>query len=167
MLLNGQPVHIQNALGAADGRRLLEGCLTDILQVVREKFPNAPILVRTDGGFNSDKLINICNHHKTGFLSGFSGNAALEKTLKSQLPHQVIEPGNQQLLHNISIKLINELLFDAPLLMTEPRNYLDRKGSVHRFIGEARSYRAPSWTDARNLYYRLEENLQYNKIDLR
>lgn len=118
MFLNGQPVHIQNALGAADGRRLLEGCLTDILQVVREKFPNAPILVRTDGGFNSDKLIN-------------------------------------------------ELLFDAPLLMTEPRSYLDRKGSVHRFIGEARSYRAPSWTDARNLYYRLEENLQYNKIDLR
>lgn len=90
MFLNGQAVHIQNALGAADGRRLLEGCLTDILQVVREKFPNAPILVRADGGFNSDKLINICNHHKTGFLSGFSGNAALEKTLKSQLPIKLL-----------------------------------------------------------------------------
>lgn len=88
MFLNGQAVHIQNALGAADGRRLLEGCLTDILQ--GEKFPNAPILVRADGGFNSDKLINICNHHKTGFLSGFSGNAALEKTLKSQLPIKLL-----------------------------------------------------------------------------
>lgn len=167
VFLNGQPVHIQNAPGAADGRRLLEGCLLDILQTVRAKFPDAPILVRADGGFNSDDLIRICDRHKTGFLSGFSGNAALENSLKSQLLHQVIEPGNQKMLHQISMKLINDLLFDAPLLTTEPRSYLDRKGSVHRFIGQVHSYLGPSRTTPRSLYYRLEENLQYNEIDLR
>ncbi len=129
VFLNGQPVHIQNAPGATDGRRLLEGCLPDILQTIRAKFPDAPILVRADGGFNSDDLIRICDRHKTGFLSGFSGNAALENNLKSQLLHQVIEPGNQELLHKISMRLINDLLFDAPLLRTEPRSYLDRKVS--------------------------------------
>lgn len=167
VFLNGQPVHIQNAPGATDGRRLLEGCLADILSAVRTKFPHAPILVRADGGFNSDELINICDRYDTGFLSGFSGNSALENNLKSQLLHQVIEPSNEELLHNISIQLIGELLFDAPLLVTEPRSYLNRKGSVHRFIGQVQSYRAPSWTKSRNLYYRLEENLQYNEIDLR
>ncbi len=167
VFLNGLPVHIQNAPGATDGRRLLEGCLPDILQTVREKFPHAPILVRADGGFNSEELISICDRHNTGFLSGFGGNSALENNLKSQLLHQVTEHGNEQLLHNMSFKLINELLFDAPLLTAEPRSYLDRKGSVHRFIGQVQSYRAPSWTKSRNLYYRLEENLQYNEIDLR
>lgn len=167
VFLNGRAVHIQNAPGATDGRRLLEGCLADILQTVRAKFPHVPILVRADGGFNSDELINICSRHNTAFLSGFSGNSALENSLKSQLLHQVIEHGNEQLLHNISLKLVNELLFDTPLLTSQTRSYLDRKGSVHRFIGEVQSYRAASWTVPRSLYYRLEENLQYNEIDLR
>lgn len=39
VFLNGQTVHIQNAPGATDGRRLLEGCLDGILQTVRTKFP--------------------------------------------------------------------------------------------------------------------------------
>lgn len=91
----------------------------------------------------------------------------MEEKLKSQLLRQFVEEDNKDLLSGISIKLIDEVLFTAPLLSSRSASYLGRKGSIHHFIGEVRSYKASSWKQSRSLCYRLEENPEYNEIDLR
>lgn len=161
--MNGMPVHIQNAPGATDGRRLLEHCLGNILYRIRRRFPTAIILLRADAGFNSSRIIQICDQHQSCYIIGYTQNGVLIDHVCKQLLEQITggqcTDGLFRLLPNDIINCLNKDWTLSP--------ELDPKNAVERFCGVVGNYQAGSWQTRRRLFYRIQYSRQHRETDFR
>lgn len=165
VFINGHIAHIQNAPGATDGRALLEQCIDPILSKIRERFPDSPILLRADGGFNSDNLLNKCDEYKAGFLSGFAPNSSLNQQALLELARNFAEHRKGDLIERLSLQLINELFFTTELGSSVDSEI--KPDGISRVCMRVKGYRAKSWKKPRNIYLRLLESADYKEVDLR
>lgn len=72
--LNGWPIAVYNAAGTEDGRKVLEHQLERLIKIIKRAFPHHCILLRGDSGFNSRKIIKICEKQNICYVIGFSPN---------------------------------------------------------------------------------------------
>lgn len=164
MFLEGTPVFIHNAPGATDGRKLLEDHLEKVLDTIAEFFPEAQVIVRADAGFNSEKIIKICQKKEAGYLMGYGQSGKTVRVLMDMLYEQyrageytdgLIEKLPAQLRANIKC---NFGLFAQ----------LENSGDcVDRLCGALKGYQAKSWSTPRRLFYRIQYSHDYNEVDCR
>ena len=161
--MNGMPVHIQNAPGATDGRKLLEHCLDNILSRIRRRFPTATVLLRADAGFNSSQIIQICEQNQCSYLIGYTQNSVLIDHVCQQLLQQITDgqcsDGLLRLLPNDVINCLNKDWTLSP--------ELDPKNAIERFCGVVGNYQAGSWQTRRRLFYRIQYSRQHRETDFR
>jgi len=70
-----------NIDGAAGAREEIER----IVARIRERWPDARILLRADGGFARDALMNWCEENKVDYLFGLARNARLADHIQAEL----------------------------------------------------------------------------------
>lgn len=59
--------------------------LERIITQIREKWSNVKILIRGDGGFSRDPLMNWCEDNKYDFIFGFANNKRLSNIIKEEM----------------------------------------------------------------------------------
>lgn len=159
--LQGDLVHIQNAPGATDGRRLLEDCLEPMIVKIQKEFPKTPLLLRADAGFNSNKVVDICNKYKVYFVMGLTGaEAAIEKVcerIKRSLPGPV-----SACLRGLPAKLC-EIVWPHNGFELGDLKPLEKPVAL---CGKVKGYQAKSWSEEREIYYRVQVNPNYD-VDFR
>ncbi|MCD8339988.1 MAG: transposase [Burkholderiales bacterium] len=159
--LCGEIVHIQHASGATDGRRLLENDLEGIIDKIRVKFPNTPIVLRADAGFNSQKLVDICNKKKIYYLIGYTGKAPAIDMACERIRGKVVGPATAY-VRGLPAKLC-QVIWPAETFELGDLKPLDRPMA---FCGKVEGYQSDSWTGPRDLYYRIQVNESYD-VDFR
>lgn len=161
--VNGLPAHLQNAPGATDGRKLLENCLGNILSQIREKFPTANVLLRADSGFNSSRIIEICEQHGCLYIIGFTQNKILINRVCDQLYQQIRD---EQCTEGLLSHLPNDMIrvLEKDWWMPPERNPVD---VVERFCGGVQGYQAEGWKSMRRIFYRLKYNREHDEVDFR
>lgn len=160
--IEGMPVHIQNAPGATDGRKLLENCLGGILSKIKSRFPTAKVLLRADAGFNSSRIVKICEQYECYYLIGFGQNNVLIDQLCKQLRQQAQEgPITNGLLERLSGEMMRELEESWTLTAQDPENLIDRT------CGVVKDYQATTWDSERKLFYRIQDNRLHREVDYR
>lgn len=82
--LNGWPIAVYNAAGTEDGRKVLEHQLERLIKIIKRAFPHHCILLRGDSGFNSRKIIKICEKQNICYVIGFSLNKKAQTLVAKQ-----------------------------------------------------------------------------------
>ena len=169
--IQGKPIWIQNAPGQTDGRPLLLSCLGLILERVRAKFPTHPILIRADGGFNCDDLIQIAEKYDAKYLIGFGQNkTALEKLSQGVLNLVESEDYPSTYADRIPPVVRSKLLAFIRDENARPKDFVltDKGPEEYRFCGTLDSaYRSKSWKSDRRLFYRVHYKAAYEEADCR
>jgi hypothetical protein len=121
--IQGFPVGVYN--GTQDGRKTLLNVLKPLVEKLREKHSERPILLRADSGFNNVELIDLCEKLDIYYIIGLSPNKALTAYLAEWEPEfiDVIASGNKD-------------------------------GNVLRHMGEIEDYQASSWSGPRRVIVR-------------
>ncbi len=137
--LNGWPLAVYNAAGTEDGRKILEHQLERLIKTLKRAFPNHRLLLRADSGFNSKKIVKICEDTGVCYVTGLSPNK------KSQA-------------------LACKGLADSQRKL---KKRYTTKGRAWRTLGELIGYKASSWEKDRRVIARKQHDPRTNQLDLR
>ncbi len=74
------------------------GCLSPIVERLKDKFPKAKIILREDSGFSSPEMYNYCKKEGLSFVVGVATNNVLKEKIKPYLEkaRKLFEKGGQE-----------------------------------------------------------------------
>ena len=77
--LNGDLMKVELRSGSVYTSKNIKDFLEPVLKWLKEKYPNAYLLVRADSGFATPELYNLCEEYDVEFLIRLKANATLKK----------------------------------------------------------------------------------------
>lgn len=111
---NGVPVHVVNAPGTEDGRNLLEPIIDNIIKHLKMAYPQTPIIVRADAGFNRSSLISKLEKANVYYIIGFGQNKSINKIVDGKdFTPEVVYDGVREYDGAVFIRALGEINYQA------------------------------------------------------
>lgn len=102
IFINNFPVYVTLDRGCQDGRAMLEEVYEEVIDFLREHYPDTPIVFRADSGFIRESLVRGIVEKGAYYLFGYAPNRAIQKFADTEWAPEVIKqyarPGDGMLV---------------------------------------------------------------------
>ena len=162
--INGLPAYVQNAPGAANGAKLVNGFIEELLVRVKQMFPGKLVVVRADTGFNNTDLIAKIEAQSCRYIIG--NNACGGKYQTEALVAQVREDYEQIADRDGIPQRVLSFFCPEHFVLANPVQLKPgQRPRIYRACGFLRGYQAKSWKTPRTVAYRLQYNEAFEEKD--
>ena len=102
IFINNFPVYVTLDRGCQDGRAMLEEVYEEVIDFLREHYPDTPIVFRADSGFIRESLVRGIVEKGAYYLFGYAPNRAIQKFADTEWAPEAIKqyarPGDGMLV---------------------------------------------------------------------
>ena len=90
LFINNFPVYVTLDRGCQDGRAMLEEVYEEVIDFLREHYPDTPIVFRADSGFIRESLVRGIVEKGAYYLFGYAPNRAIQKFADTEWAPEVM-----------------------------------------------------------------------------